>query len=312
MPAVLEFADDPEDWVTLWPRTNQAPKRGVEPGPDGLYPKWDGKALARRRARMTPVVWARVYQQQQIAVDSVFTEDMLKGCTNGQRQCGLIPAGMPGNRPEGMGGLIVVAGLDPATTGNTAAVVIGLDPRTQMRYVLDVRNAPGLGARPERLRQLIYDLTEKYAISEWVIEKNAFQGFLVNDLEVRLFLQSHGCIVRPHFTGSNKHDEDFGVAAMTGLFNGWESGHNRIELPSAHLSEPMKALNSQLLSWQPQMQKKQKSDTVMALWMAELACQAKILALSGNTGHHRRNPFATRADKARQRVVNLSEMAGRY
>src|SRR5690606_12042784 len=67
-PAVLEFADDPEDWVTLWPKSN-LPKRGqaVTPDADGLYPKWDGPSLARMRKRIStdPLAWPMKYQQQQ-------------------------------------------------------------------------------------------------------------------------------------------------------------------------------------------------------------------------------------------------------
>ena len=44
----------------------------------------------------------------------------------------------------GMGGLIVVAGLDPATSGHTAMVVIGLDILSKRRYVLDVFNKAAL------------------------------------------------------------------------------------------------------------------------------------------------------------------------
>src|SRR5690606_38813336 len=68
--AVLEFADDPEDWVTLWPKSN-LPKRGqaVTPDADGLYPKWDGPSLARMRKRIStdPLAWPLKYQQQQVS-----------------------------------------------------------------------------------------------------------------------------------------------------------------------------------------------------------------------------------------------------
>src|SRR5690349_572324 len=69
-PAVLEYADDPKDWVTLWPRTNRPPVSAVgrslvDQDEDGLYPMWDGPALKKRRSQMSPRNWALVYQQAQ-------------------------------------------------------------------------------------------------------------------------------------------------------------------------------------------------------------------------------------------------------
>jgi hypothetical protein len=52
-PAVLEYADDPKDWVTLWPETNRPPVSiaGRKVAEDagwphaGLWPMWHGPAL---------------------------------------------------------------------------------------------------------------------------------------------------------------------------------------------------------------------------------------------------------------------------
>ena len=186
MPAVLEFKDDPRDWVTLWPRSNQPePGSKVETqtaDENGLYPKWDGPRLAQKRRRVSPRAWAMVYQQQQVADDAVFSAEAIKASINGNRMAGPIPKGMVNNRPQGMDGLIIIAGLDPATSGHTAAVVIGLDIKSQKRYVLDVFNKPGI--TPEAMRSMIKEWTEKYKISEWRIERNGFQGFLVHDLSL--------------------------------------------------------------------------------------------------------------------------------
>lgn len=95
---------------------------------------------------------------------------------------GPIPRGMVNQRQAGMEGLVVVTGLDPATSGCTAAVVIGLDVQTQKRYVLDVYNKAG--TTPEGMRDMIKSFTDRYGIAEWRIEKNGFQGFLVHDREI--------------------------------------------------------------------------------------------------------------------------------
>ena len=305
MPAVLEPKDDPEDWVTLWPRSNQPEPgvKGAEPDSDGLYPKWDGPRLHKKRKRVSPRAWAMVYQQQQVADDSIFSPDAIKASINGNRMAGLMPRGMVNCRPNGMDGLILLAGLDPATAGHTAATVIGLDPVSQKRYVLDIHNQPAM--TPEQIRDLIKDWTVKYGISEWRIERNGFQGFLVHDREVNEFCAARGSVIRPHFTGQNKHDVDFGVASMTVLWNGWQDGHQLIELPSTHGQESAKQLIEQLITWAPEMPKSAKTDIVMSLWFAELACRDRIMLQSNYTRSHVKNPFLTPWDRGRQQTVSL-------
>ena len=310
MPAVLDMRDDPKDWVTLWPKTNihevTAKGKDMEPDKDGFFPKWDGPRLAKKRSRMSPRTWAMVYMQQQVSDDAVFHPDAVRAAINGNRLAGVIPRGMVNCRPNGMDGLIVVAGLDPAMAGHTSAVCIGLDPVTQKRYVLDVFNRPG--QTPDQIREVIYDFTSKYSVGEWRVEKNAFQSMLTQDREVREYLAASGSILREHFTGSNKHDSDFGVASMTTLFGGWKDKLQVIELPSTHASEATKALVEQLVTWHPAAPKTQKTDCVMALWFAELACRDRIAAMGGYSRSHVRNIFATRWDVSNRTTVNLSEI----
>lgn len=309
MPAVLEFHDDPKDWVTLWPKSN-LPEIGARDDmavqdEDGLYPKWDGKRLVKKRGRMQARAWALVYMQEQVNQDAVFHPEAVKTAINGNRMTGPIPKGMVNCRPEGMDGLLIVAGLDPATAGHTAAVVIGLDVATQKRYVLDVFNRPN--TTPEQMREMIRGFTDRYSIAEWRIEKNGFQGFLVHDREINEYCASRGTIIRPHFTGMNKHDADFGVASMTTLFTGWEDKQQLIELPSTHGNEAAKALVEQLVTWAPEA-KKIKTDCVMALWFAELACRDRVMAAGTYSRSHVKNPFLTPWDRQQQHTVNLLDM----
>jgi len=314
MPALLQAADDPNDWETLWPRSNQ-PEPGVrdpQPGEDGLFPKWDGSRLSKKRKRMSPRAWAMVYQQQQVAEDSIFRPDAIKASINGNRMAGVMPKGMVNCRPNGMDGLIIVAGLDPATAGHTAVTVIGLDPATQKRYVLDVHNQAAM--TPEQMRNLIKDWTLRFGIAEWRIEKNGFQGFLVHDRELNDFCAARGSVIRPHFTGQNKHDVDFGVASMTVLWNGWEDKHHLIELPSTHGQETIKTMIEQLITWAPALPKAAKTDIVMSLWFAELACRDRVTLMSNYTRSHVNNPFLTPWDKQQQSTMNLldAEAAGAW
>ena len=308
MPAVLEFNNKESDWVTLWPRSNQ-PEPGSkietqEADAEGYYAKWDGPRLSKKRRRVSPRAWAMVYQQQQVAEDAVFNPEMIKAAINGNRMAGPIPKGMVGQRINGMDGLIIVAGLDPATSGHTAAVVMGLDIKTQKRYVLDVYNKVN---SPESMRDMIKDFTVKYRISEWRIERNGFQGFLVHDRELNEFCSTRGTVIKPHFTGQNKHDTDFGVASMASLFSNWENKNQMIELPSTHGQESCKQLVEQLVTWAPSAPKTQKTDIVMAMWFAELSCRDRVVMNSSYTRSHVKNSFLTPWDRRQQTTVSLIE-----
>jgi len=307
-PAVLEFADDPNDWVTLWPKTNMPPVSGKGiPDENGLYDKWSGPALFKKRGRISPNLWAMVYQQQQVHEDSAFPGAAVKGVINGARNIGLIPKGKAGNRHHGMDGLVIVAGLDPAMSGYTAAVCMGVDINTQKRYLLDVSNVPGM--KPDDIRSLIKDWTDKYKISEWRVEKNAFQAMLTQDREVREYLSARGATLREHHTGQNKWDTDFGVASLTTLFHGYQEGNALIEFPSTHASEGLKALIEQLVTWYPDAPKSQKTDCVMALWFTELAVRDRINSANIYArNHNNASMFHTRYDKSQQMTVSLSDL----
>lgn len=307
-PAVLEFKEEPDNWVTLWPKTNVPPVSGRgHPDTDGLYTKWDGPALSKKRARMSPNLWAMVYQQQQVHEDAIFPTAAVKGVINGARNIGLIPKGKAGNRPAGMDGLVVVAGLDPAMAGYTAAVCLAVDISSQKRYLLDVSNEPGM--KPDAIRNLIKDWTDRYGISEWRVEKNAFQAMLTQDREVREYLTLRGATLKEHHTGSNKWDTNFGVASLSNLFYGWEDGDNLVEFPSTHASEGLKALIEQLVTWYPDAPKTQKTDCVMAFWFAELAARDR-LALSNYTTRYQSaySMFHTRYDRQKQVTVSLADL----
>ncbi len=83
MPAVLEYAPEPKDWVTLW-KESDVPWDGDDDTPqeNGFFPKWDGQALFRRRSEVTPATWALVYQQEDIQEDSIFPPALVQSCMN--------------------------------------------------------------------------------------------------------------------------------------------------------------------------------------------------------------------------------------
>ena len=205
-----------------------------------------------------------------------------------------------------MAGLKLIAGLDPAMSGFTAAVLVGLDLRDGKRWVIDVHNQAAM--KPDEIRTLIRAWTDKYGIHEWRIEKNAFQAMLTQDREVRTFLASRGVLLTDHFTGSNKADPAFGVAAMGGLFD-----QGMISLPQP-LTEAVRALREQLITWDPAVAQSKhalrghKTDLVMALWMAELRCLELAQTADGAMHTSAWSMFQTPADRARRHVLRAEEL----
>ena len=307
-PAVLEYADDPRDWVTLWPLTNRAPvsisgrKAAEAEGwpKDGLWPMWHGEALARKRRKMRSRNWSMVYMQDQVADDAVFKQEDVQGCIDRARYPGRLMDGQSDHRKYGMEGLTVIAGLDPAAAGCTAIVVIGLDRQTGQRWVLEVVNRRGMP--PHALRAEIERITDRYRVNEWRIEKNAYQASIVQDALIRDMLHSRGCLVSPHHTNSNKWDSDFGVASMAVLFEGWREGRNLIRLPSQTQSEPVRNLVEQLCAWFPET--KGLTDTVMALWFAEIRCR-ELISHGDNDFHIDNTEFLSERDRDKRMVIDL-------
>jgi hypothetical protein len=294
-PAVLEYAEDPRDWVTLWPYTDNPNDPDDMPEANGLYRKWDGLTLASVRDESAPAEWSRIYQQEQIADDSIFKSELIVSACQ-PRVAGIIPDDEHLGRQGGLAGLRIIAGMDPAAKGFTAAVVVGFDPRTNIRYVLDVYNEATMA--PEAIKNLIKTWTDKYGIQEWRIENNAFQAFLTRDLEIRAYLSARGCLLDEHQTDkTNKPDPNFGVMAMGSLF---ETG--LIKLPNSS-TQNIKSMIEQLCSWQPDPPRGTKTDIVMALWFAELRI-LQLVSANSSTRLYRTNHFTTRDDLSRRLIVS--------
>jgi len=308
MPAVLEYDDDPEKWITLWPKSHlpwEGSDENIFPDENGLYPKWNGPALFRRRSEVSPSAWALVYQQQDIQEDSIFPPACVQGSVNRMRKRGKLKPGTPGH-PAEQGQWYTIMGLDPAMTGNTAAVIMTVDRQTRKRYVLDVENMQE--PTPQKIQKLIEDWCEKYHPQELRIEINAHQKAYALDETLRTYLASAGVKFSSQFTGKNKWDTSFGVAAISGLFGtmrGNTFNHdNLIELPSQDGSEGIKALIQQLITWKPDT--KGKTDCVMALWFCELRAR-EVINTQRITQSHITNKWATPRQEATRYMVNVND-----
>lgn len=310
MPAVLELDDDPNKWVTLWPKSDR-PWSGdpVDPDEDGLFPRWDGTRMNSRREVLDSKTWAMVYQQQDVESEAVFAPEAVRGSVNGMRSCGPILPGAAGHPKEAQG-FYTVCGLDPAMSGDTFGVVVTADRATKKRYLLDASRMPA--PTPARIRELIMTWTDKYQPKAWVIEKNAFQLFLTQDEQINEFLASRGIRLISHYTGANKMDLEYGVASLAPLFGQLDQsgkfikGTNLIELPRTD-NESVKALIEQLITWAPGT--KNKQDGPMALWFVETQIRDYVNQMGAYGNTWVKNPFATPRDLAKRQTINLDEYA---
>ena len=309
MPALLEIADKPEEWVTLWPESDQpfdGQKEEERDSSTGFYPRWNGRNLYNERQSMDASTWALIYQQQDISDDAAFDPVCVRGSIDGMRKSGRLTAGHPGH-PRDLNGFTYICGLDPAMVGDTAAICYAIDRATSKRYIVDAIKITR--PSPAAIRNLIFDWTSLYGPSEWIVEKNAFQSFLTQDEGIKMHLASKGVQFKEHHTGSNKWDAGFGVASMATLFGTkqHDNKHHRdnlIHLPSDQ-TENIKALIEQLITWSPTT--KGKTDMVMALWFCEIRAR-EMLNYGKYQTHHLKNPFLSKYEQSKRTVVNLDEL----
>ncbi len=313
-PAVLEFADKPEDYVTLWPRSTQAmdEEDPGEPDENGTYPAWDGPALEEVRSGLDEKSWALVYQQAEIAEDTVFHPKCVNGSVNGQRKPGPLIAGAFGHPKRGAEGMHVIGSIDPAGTGEAFILLYAVDRATKHRYVLNCFMANH--TTPAWYAQQIAALTPQYGVKEWVIEQNAYASWIINDQTIMQYCRERGIPIASHYTSRNKQDPDFGVASMASLFGslrkiqeGGREEHNKdniIWLPDKHSNAGVQALVSQLVAWQPgKLGRQLRQDGPMALWFAELRARNYIGEGAQRQQTHVRTSFLTQAQRNRQAVI---------
>jgi len=308
MPALLDSDEDPDKWTTLWPKSDMPFDGQLESDKDenGLYPRWSGRNLYNERQAMDTSTWALVYQQQDISENAAFDPVCVRGSIDGMRRSGPLVASNPGH-PRDLNGFTFIAGLDPAMIGDTAAICYAIDRSTKKRYIVDAIKITR--PSPADIRNLIFDWTNIYPISEWIVEKNAFQSFLTQDEGIRMHLANRGVQFKEHHTGSNKWDAGFGVSTMSTLFgtkqaDGKHHRDNLIHLPSDQ-TENIKSLIEQLVTWTPTT--KGKTDLVMALWFCEIRAK-EMLNYGQYAQHHLKNPFLSRQEIGKRTVVNLDEL----
>lgn len=303
-PAILENETEPSsEWIVLWPERMHV------------------KAIAARKAAMTdPRRFTFVYQQRDVQENPVFLPEAVDASVDAQRFHGPMVAGATGHRLRGMEGLYVVASWDPASSaGRNAMIVMGTDKATQRRWVLDVWNKKGV--TPRQTIPKLKELTEKYSVNEWRIEKNAVQQFITQLPEIRDWLSHRGVRLVEHQTYGNKWDPNLGVEGTLGpLFYGcvesiggrWvalPNGKGPIGLPSPRMNPHVGELKEQLKQWEPEA-KRLVQDLVMALWFAELGVRQYLRGGAGDMTHLP-SRFASRGAMKSRTVISIEEAFSR-
>ena len=158
MPALLEADEDPDKWVTLWPKSDMPFDGQGEDDKDenGLYPRWSGRNLYNERQAMDASTWALVYQQQDISENAAFDPVCVKGSIDGMRKSGRLEPGYPGH-PKDLQGFTIVCCMDPAIVGDTAAVCYAIDRTTSKRYIVDALKITS--PSPQQIRDIILNWT---------------------------------------------------------------------------------------------------------------------------------------------------------
>ena len=305
-PMVLEFSDDPKDWTTLWPRSNQ-PGRGdkdSKPDQDNLFRMWDGVRAAQIRRKKSPRTWGMVYMQQQIDEDQVFSQEDVMGCVDSMRMPGYLFNAREGGGLDKGEDWKIICGLDPATVaGYTAIVVLGVNTRTRKRKVVKVYNER---MTPAVMNKTIKMVTEKFNVDEWRVEANAFQKYMTQNPELFKYMASRGVLWHEHQTQRNKWDEEFGVSAMAMLFQGWQTGDNLISLPSK-TDEATRQMIEQLVTWAPDLPDGHKTDIVMALWFASIRAAELTSVLIDGDMFFGDSEFRTLEDENARAVVDVDQ-----
>ena len=312
-PAVLEYAEDPKDWVTLWPYSTQPldENQDVEPDENGLYPAWDGPSCASARADNRPMIWSLVWQQQETSDEMTFNAHCVRSCVQGRRKAGPLHAGAWGHPKYGAEGMQVIGSIDPAGTGEAFILVYALDRTTKERWVLNCWM--GNDTLPSWYADKIEEITPLYGVQEWVIEAQGYSNWIYHDERIMRYCKTRGIKITSSYTGRNKIDPDFGVASMEPLFGSLSpevsggklkhNGDNFIHLPDPDSSRGVQALIEQLVQWVPgKSGAKLRQDGPMALWFAEQRVRLYIQGGDKAPVTHAPNRYLSRRAAERQYV----------
>lgn len=200
----------------------------------------------------------------------IFTAEIVDPCRSPTHVIGRIPKPHrpDGTKPEDVGAVRLVAGLDPSGSGYQAAVLWAFQIKPELRmWLVDLENREGGGI--PAARDIIRRWHDQYRLSHWVIEENLYHGAIVDDEQIVEFSRHNGIRVEAWNTYRNKADARVGVTSMQPLY-----ADQKIILPygDGPSQTATDLLRSQLLYYDTSAPRNRntrggyKNDLVMASW----------------------------------------------
>jgi hypothetical protein len=248
------FLDDSNEWTSSWAKL-QTP--AILDSGESYWPEmWPVSELERRRSSMRSRDWALIYQQEAIGLpDAPFPLQVLEDSRDPSRRVGDVPPGLP-----------VVIGVDPATEGTCAIVVLAIDRATRVRHVVDVIAKTSLGNR-QAIKSEIFYAVRRYRAIRCMVEENF--GQLGTDPELKQQLHNLGCnLLKFDTSGGKKYHPDQGVLGTAGRF-----AEGRFVIPGGPGSDTaMRPFIDELAMWRAG--RRGKQDRVMALWFADSVAES--------------------------------------
>jgi hypothetical protein len=150
---------------------------------------------------------------------TVFTAAEVAGCRSKDYVLKKVPSP---HIPHGadlatVGGVNLVAGLDPSGSGYQASFLWAYQTRPALRmWMMMTENQEGGGIA--QARRTIADWHEAYRVRHWVVEENLYHGGILADEGIMALREQHSIVIEPHHTGINKWDPDLGVSTLQPLF----------------------------------------------------------------------------------------------
>lgn len=185
----------------------------------------------------------------------LITADHVRDATSDRYSAGHFP---PGSR--------LIAGFDPATRKENAAVLWAWNAREQKAYLVDAKMFP---TGPMGLAQAMSEWHDRYHCIEWVTEINLAGGFL-GDTQVKATKEALGIRVLSHYTDrSNKVDHDGGVTSMIQTVRSEDMPIVFPILDQSEASDGLRELVRQMLTYDGGFGARSKhasDDLVLAAW----------------------------------------------
>lgn len=224
-----------------------------------LWPeRYSPEDYERMKRNAGESAWARNYLQQPTAAgERTFNQDMLDACADRLLRVG--------QKPEHLQVRSAIVTHDPGF-GRNAVFVWGV--MAERCVALDWRVDVGLTSTAQ-MAQVLDDVMDHWTrqgvrVSHLVIEdKYVGQGLMADEAFIDL-TRRYGCSLSGHKTGSNKLDDDIGVAGMARSFRQLD-----IVLPGADDEETQRKraeLDAEFCAWRPVRGSKLRMDIVMAAW----------------------------------------------